>query len=177
MNKEEFLKVLEDRFNKNMHRHNGVLFDDVKKRIENSDKLNVLIEMELSGGEVDLVLFDDKTKEMHFYDCSKETPKERRNVCYDLEALNSRKNFKPENDAMTLVKKMGSEMLNEEEYNYLQSLEPFDLKTSSWILTPSDVRKLGGAIFGDRRYDRVFIYHNGAESYYGVRGFRTKIII
>lgn len=175
---DELLNVLKARFEKNMSRHQNIKWEDVFKKISgDSDKIWSLNEMENTGGEPDVIEYDEKTDEYIFYDCSSETPVGRRNVCYDNEALESRKKFKPEDSAVNMAKKMGIKILNEEEYKKLQGLGKFDLKTSSWIETPIEIRKLGGAIFGDRRYNRVFIYHNGADSYYGVRGFRGSLRI
>ena len=174
--REELLRTLEARFEKNMNRHKGLEWAKVLAKLEaNTEKLWPLNEMELSGGEPDVVGHDEKTGEYIFYDCSAESPKERRNVCYDREALESRKEFKPKDTAMDMATAMGIEILTEEQYRELQKLGNFDTKTSSWLKTPSEIRKLGGAIFGDRRYDHVFVYHNGAESYYGARGFRGSL--
>ncbi len=171
--REELLRALKARFEKNMNRHAGLEWAKAQARLEaNPEKLWSLYEMERTGGEPDVVGQDEKTGEVIFYDCSAETPKGRRSLCYDREALESRKEFKPENSAMDMAAAMGIEILTEEQYRALQKLGNFDLKTSSWLKTPAAIRKLGGAIFGDRRYDHVFVYHNGAESYYGARGFR-----
>lgn len=173
---EALLSILRLRFEKNMSRHKGLKWGDVQSRLEaNPGKLWSLQEMEKTGGEPDVVGYDKKTGEFLFYDCSAETPKGRRSICYDHEALESRKEHKPENSAMGMAEDMGIEMLSEEEYRDLQKLGHFDSKTSSWLKTPADIRKLGGAIFGDYRFGHVFIYHNGAESYYGVRGFRGSL--
>lgn len=169
------IEILENRFKNNMHRHQDVIWEEVLKKLLNSDKLWSLNEMEKTGGEPDVVKKDQEV--FIYYDFSKETPINRRNVCYDKEALDSRKKFKPENDALSFAKNMGINILDENEYRFLQSIEQIDLKTSSWLLTPLKIRKLGGAIFGDNRYNQVFIYHNGAESYYSVRGFRGYLII
>ena len=170
---EELLSALEARFEKNMSRHKGLKWNPVQAKLEASpEKLWSLSEMERTGGEPDVVGFDKKTGEYIFYDCSAETPKDRRNICYDHEALESRKEFKPKDNAMDMAAAMGIEIITEEQYRELQKLGDFDTKTSSWLLTPPEIRKLGGAIFADRRYDHVFVYHNGASSYYGVRGFR-----
>lgn len=169
------IEILENRFKNNMHRHQDVIWEEVLKKLLNSDKLWSLNEMEKTGGEPDVVKKDQEV--FIYYDFSKETPINRRNVCYDKEALDSKKKFKPENDALSFAKNMGINILDENEYRYLQSIEQVDLKTSSWLLTPLNIRKLGGAIFGDNRYNQVFIYHNGAESYYSVRGFRGYLII
>lgn len=169
----ELLQVLKDRFEKNTNRHKGLAWDKIQTALESKpEKLWSLNEMEKTGGEPDVVSFDAATGEYIFYDCSEQTPKGRVNFCYDNEALESRKNFKPKNDAVGLVDSMGIELMDEEQYQKLQKLGEFDTKTSSWLKTPEKIRKLGGALFGDRRYDTVFVYHNGAESYYGVRGFR-----
>jgi len=170
---EELLQTLKTRFEKNMKRHQGLEWTKVQARLESKpEKLWVLDEMEITGGEPDVVGFDQKTGEYIFYDCSTETPKDRRSLCYDRQAWESRKANKPENTAMDMAAEMGIELLTEEEYQELQTLGDFDLKTSSWLKTPANVRKLGGAIFGDQRFGRVFIYHNGADSYYAARGFR-----
>jgi hypothetical protein len=169
----ELLATLKTRFEKNTKRHKGIDWSKVQAKIEASDqKIIWLNEMESTGGEPDVVGYDKKTDEYLFYDCSAESPKGRRSLCYDREALNKRKEFKPADTAMDVAAAMGIEVLTEEEYRQLQELGEFDLKTSSWLKTPEPIRKLGGAIFGDRRYDHVFIYHNGADSYYAARGFR-----
>ena len=174
----ELNAILKNRFEKNMNRHKDVKWDDVQKKLEASkDKLKSLQQMEETGGEPDVVAFDKKSGEFIFYDCSSETPKGRRSVCYDREGLDSRKEHKPENNALDMAKAIGIELLTEDEYRYLQTLGEFDCKTSSWIATPETIRKLGGALFCDRRYDHVFTYHNGAQSYYAVRGFRGKLKI
>ncbi|WP_035512685.1 DUF4256 domain-containing protein [Halalkalibacillus halophilus] len=166
------LETLEDRFNVNQHRHEKVDWLDVKTILEGSEeKLVTLSKMEASGGEPDVVTLNG-SKEILFIDCSKESPKGRRSVCYDREALESRKKHKPENSAVDLANEIGIQILDEEQYSYLQQIEAFDLKSSSWIQTPKRIRDLGGALFCDRRYDTVFVYHNGAESYYSARGFR-----
>jgi hypothetical protein len=171
--REELLRALKARFEKNMNRHKGLKWSKVQEKLEAStEKLWSLGEMEKTGGEPDVVDHDKKTGEYIFYDCSAESPKGRRSVCYDHEALESRKTFKPKNSAIGMADEMGIEILTEEQYRELQKLGNFDTKTSSWVKTPSEIRKLGGAIFADRRYDCVFMYHNGAESYYAVRGFR-----
>ncbi|PKO04057.1 MAG: DUF4256 domain-containing protein [Chloroflexi bacterium HGW-Chloroflexi-3] len=171
--REELLKTLEARFEKNMNRHQGLEWSKVQTKLEaNPEKMWSLHEMERTGGEPDVVGFDAKTGEYFIYDCSAESPAGRRNVCYDREALEARKKFKPEDSALNMAEAMGIEILTEEQYRALQKLGNFDTKTSSWIKTPADIRKLGGAIFGDRRYNTVFIYHNGADSYYAARGFR-----
>jgi len=167
----ELFTTLKERFEKNTHLHEGVNWDEVAKRLD--DKiLWTLAEMERTGGEPDVVVFN---KEAYFVDCSPESPKGRRSLCYDRAAWESRKEHKPASDAMTVAKEIGIEIIDEDEYRELQTLGEFDLKTSSWVATPPEVRELGGAIFCDRRFDRVFTYHNGAESYYGARGFRGKL--
>ena len=172
----QLLKTLQSRFEKNMNRHKGIEWSKVQGKLEASPgKLWSLYQMEESGGEPDIISFDKKTNEYVFFDCSPQSPKNRTNACYDREALDARKEFKPKENAIDLAKEMGIEMLNEEEYRHLQTLGEFDTKTSSWLKTPAPIRKLGGAIFGDRRYDHVFIYHNGAQSYYAVRGFRGSL--
>lgn len=174
----ELFKVLETRFEKNRQRHKGLKWADVQQRLEkHPSKLWSLDEMELTGGEPDVVGFDKKSGTYLFYDCSAESPKGRRSVCYDHEALAARKAHKPENSAVAMAADMGIELLTEEQYRELQQLGVFDLKTSSWVATPADIRKLGGAIFCDRRYNKVFTYHNGADSYYGARGFRGALSI
>jgi hypothetical protein len=171
--REELLGVLKTRFEKNMNRHKGLKWSDVSARLEaNAEKLWLLNEMEKTGGEPDVVGQDKKAGEYNFFDCSPQSPEGRTSLCYDREALDSRKKFKPKNSAMDLAAGMGVELLTEEQYRELQELGEFDTKSSSWLKTPPDIRKLGGAIFGDRRFGRVFVYHNGAESYYGGRGFR-----
>jgi hypothetical protein len=161
-----------------MNRHSGIEWAKVQDKLEsNLQKLWSLYEMERTGGEPDVVAQDTKTGEYIFYDCSKESPKGRRSLCYDREALESRKEYKPENSAIDMCALMGIELLSEDEYMALQKLENFDTKTSSWVKTPAELRELGGAIFGDWRFGRVFIYHNGAESYYGARGFRGALRI
>ncbi len=171
--RDELLKTLEARFQKHMTRHKGVDWTKVQTKLEkHPEKLWSLHQMESTGGEPDVVTLDKKSGELLFVDCSEESPKGRRSVCFDRAALNARKEHKPKNDAMTLAADMGIEMLTEEQYRTLQEFGEFDLKTSSWIQTPSAIRKLGGALFCDRRYDTVFTYHNGADSYYAARGFR-----
>lgn len=171
--REELLKVLKARFEKHMNRHKGLEWAKVQAKLEaNTEKLWSLDEMERTGGEPDVVCHDAKTGEYFFYDCSAETPKGRRSLCYDIEAWESRKEFKPETSATEMAASMGIELLNEDQYRELQQLGNFDLKTSSWVITPEAIRKHGGALFCDRRYDHVFVYHNGAESYYAARGFR-----
>lgn len=174
--REELFKTLKARFEKNMNRHEGFEWDNVQARLEtNSEKLWSLNEMEATEGEPDVVGYDEKTGEYIFCDCSPESPKGRRSVCYDREALESRKKHKPENSAIDMATEMGIELLTEEQYRQLQKLESFDKKTSSWVQTPTNIRKLGGAIFCDWRYDTVFVYHNGADSYYAARGFRGSL--
>ncbi|MES1215841.1 MAG: DUF4256 domain-containing protein [Bacteroidota bacterium] len=173
---DELFKVLKLRFEKNIARHKGIEWINVQARLEaNMDQLWSLNEMENTGGEPDVVAHDKKTGEYIFYDCSPESPKERRSLCYDHEALEKRKEHKPADSAVNMAADMGIELLTEEQYRELQKLGKFDLKTSSWIITPSAIRKLGGALFCDRRYDTVFLYHNGAESYYAARGFRGSL--
>ena len=174
--REALLKALKARFEKNMDRHRGLEWAAIKAKLEaDREKLWSLNEMERTGGEPDVVGRDRKTSEYLFFDCAAESPSERRSLCYDREALESRKEFKPKDSAMNLAAAMGIELLTEEQYRELQELGEFDTKTSSWLRTPSEIRKLGGAIFGDRRYDHVFVYHNGAESYYAARGFRGSL--
>lgn len=171
--KEVLLRTLKARFEKNKKRHQDITWEKVSSRLESHpEKLWSLNEMEVTGGEPDVVGMDKKTGAILFYDCAVESPKGRRSVCYDLEAWESRKEHRPENNAVGMAADMGIEMLTEEEYRYLQTLGEFDLKTSSWIKTPEAIRELGGALFCDRRYDHVFTYHNGAQSYYAARGFR-----
>lgn len=172
----ELIKTLKARFEKNMSRHKGIEWAKVQSKLEgNADKLWSLSEMERTGGEPDVVGQEKKTGEFIFFDCSAETPKERRSVCFDREVLDSRKEHKPADNAMDMAESMGIEILTEEQYRELQTLGKFDLKTSSWVQTPPAIRKLGGALFCDRRYDTVFLYHNGASSYYAVRGFRGSL--
>lgn len=172
----ELLATLQERFEKYMGRHEGLEWADVEARLEaHPEKLRSLQEMERTGGEPDVVGRDGKTGEYVFYDCSAESPAGRRSVCYDREALESRKEHRPKDSAAEMATAMGIELLTEEEYRELQALGEFDLKTSSWLKTPEDVRRLGGALFGDRRYGRVFVYHNGASSYYAARGFRGSL--
>ena len=174
--REELLQVLKARFEKNMKRHQGLEWAKVQAKLEaNAEKLWSLHEMERTGGEPDVVGHDGKTGEYIFYDCSAESPKGRRSFCYDRAALESRKENKPKDNAMDMASAMGVELLTEEQYRELQKLGSFDTKTSSWVKTPSAIRKLGGAIFCDRRYDTVFVYHNGAESYYAARAFRASL--
>jgi len=173
---EALLEVLRIRFEKNMSRHKGLDWDKIQAKLEaNAEKLWSLDEMERTEGEPDVVGYDKKTDEYIFYDCAAESPKGRRSICYDHEALEKRKENKPKDSAVNMAAEMGIEILNEEEYKELQKLGKFDAKTSSWIKTPSDVRKLGGAIFSDFRYNTVFVYHNGADSYYAARGFRGSL--
>ena len=174
--REELLRALRARFEKNMNRHKGIEWAKVQAKLEaNAEKLWSLNEMERTGGEPDVVGHDKKTGEYIFYDCSAESPKGRRSVCYDREALESRKEHKPEDSAMDMAAGMGVELLTEDQYRELQKLGNLDTKTSSWVKTPSHIRKLGGALFCDRRYDPVFVYHNGAESYYAGRAFRGSL--
>ncbi len=173
---EELLKTLKARFEKNMHRHKGLDWTKVLAKLEaHPEKLSSLNAMESTGGEPDVVRHDNKTGEYIFYDCSADSPKGRRSICYDGDALESRKENKPADSAMDMAAAMGIELLTEEQYRELQELGNFDTKTSSWVKTPAEIRKLGGAIFCDRRYDLVFVYHNGAESYYAARGFRGSL--
>jgi hypothetical protein len=170
------LSTLKDRFEKNRNRHTGLQWGNLQAKLEaDPEKLWSLHQMESTGGEPDVVGYDKQTNEYIFYDCSPESPKGRRSVCYDREALESRKEHKPKNSAIDLATAMGIELLSEEQYRELQQLGDFDTKTSSWVQTPADIRKLGGALFFDHRYGNVFVYHNGAESYYGVRGFRGSL--
>jgi hypothetical protein len=172
----DLLRILKARFEKNMNRHKGIEWVKVQAKLEaNPEKLWSLNEMERTGGEPDVVGYNKSTNEFIFYDCSAESPKERRSLCYDNEALESRKENKPKNSALGVASEMGIEILTEEQYRELQKLGNFDTKTSSWLKTPADIRKLGGAIFADFRYGNVFVYHNGAESYYAVRGFRGSL--
>lgn len=174
--RDALLTALKTRFEQNMNRHKGLQWAKVQAKLEgNPDKLWSLGEMERTGGEPDVVAHDKKSGEYTFYDCSAESPKGRTSLCYDREGLESRKEHKPGNSAVDLATAMGIELLTEEQYHELQGLGEFDKKTSSWLKTPSEIRKLGGAIFGDRRFGRVFIYHNGAQSYYGVRAFRGSL--
>jgi hypothetical protein len=174
--REELLRTLKARFEKNMNRHKRLEWAKVQAKLEaNTPKLRSLKEMERTGGEPDVVGHDKKTGEYIFYDCSAESPKGRRSVCYDREALEARKENKPKDSAIDMAAAMGIELLTEEQYRELQKLGDFDTKTSSWVKTPSDIRRLGGALFCDRRYDNVFVYHNGAESYYAARAFRGSL--
>jgi hypothetical protein len=173
---DKLISALKTRFDKNMNRHKDLEWAKIQAKLEgNAEKLWSLNEMERTGGEPDVVGLDKKTGQFIFYDCSDESPNSRRNVCYDHKAMDSRKAHKPENNAIDMSAAMGIELLLEEEYRELQKLGNFDTKTSSWVKTPTKIRKLGGALFGDRRYDTVFVYHNGAESYYGARGFRGSL--
>jgi hypothetical protein len=173
---QELLRTLKARFEKNMNRHSGIEWANVQARLTaDTEKLWSLNEMERTGGEPDVVGHDKKTDEYIFFDCSAESPKDRRSLCYDREGLESRKEHKPGNSAIDMAAAIGIELLSEEQYRELQKLGNFDTKTSSWVKTPSDIRKLGGAIFADYRYGNVFIYHNGTDSYYAVRGFRGSL--
>lgn len=175
---DELVEILEGRFKRNTNRHKEISWEDVISKLEADPiKLWSLNEMEITGGEPDVVVIDANTGEYAYFDCSAETPKGRRSICYDREALDSRKENKPATDAVTMAGEMGIELLTEVQYRELQKHGKFDLKTSSWVRTPDDIRKLGGAIFCDRRYDTVFVYHNGAESYYAARGFRGMLHI
>lgn len=174
--REKLFRALKSRFEKNMNRHKSLVWAKVQAKLKtHPEKLWSLNEMEKTGGEPDIVEYNKKTGQYIFYDCSAESPKNRRSFCYDREALNSRKEHKPKNSAADMAAAMGIELLLEEQYRELQKLGNFDTKTSSWIKTPSNIRKLGGAIFCDRRYNQVFVYHNGAESYYAARGFRGSL--
>ncbi|MEC0305414.1 DUF4256 domain-containing protein [Paenibacillus lautus] len=174
--REGLLHTLKARFEKNMNRHQGLEWADVQAKLEaNPEKLWSLHEMEITGGEPDVIGHGNQTGEYIFYDCSAESPKGRRSICYDCEALESRKEHKPKNSAVEMAAAMGIELLTEEQYRDLQKFGNFDVKTSSWVVTPASIRNLGGAIFCDRRYDTVFVYHNGAESYYAARGFRGSL--
>lgn len=174
----ELLKILKQRFEKNMNRHKGLNWSQVQSRLDsNAEKLWSLNEMEITGGEPDVAALDKKSGAYIFYDCAPESPKGRRSICYDGDALASRKEHKPGNSAIEMAAEMGIEILTEEQYRYLQNIGKFDLKTSSWIVTPAAIRELGGALFCDRRYNHVFTYHNGAESYYAARGFRGSLSV
>lgn len=176
--REELFKILKDRFEANMERHEGLEWDKVQEKLEkNPEKLWFLYQMEMTGGEPDIVAYDTETNEYIFYDCSKESPKGRRSTCYDYsgEQERNKKGVYPEGNAIDMAASMGIELLNEEEYRELQKLGEFDTKTSSWIKTPADIRKLGGALFADRRYGHVFVYHNSAPSFYSSRGFRASL--
>lgn len=175
---EELLQTLKLRFEQHPERHPGLGWPQVAKRLEQApDRLSSLFEMERTGGEPDVVSFDEATGESVFFDCAAESPAERRSLCYDREALDARKANKPAGSALEAAGEMGAALLTQEQYQALQRLGEFDRKTSSWILTPPEVRKLGGALFCDRRYDRVFVYHNGADSYYSARGFRCALCV
>ncbi len=175
---ESLLSTLKNRFQKNNHLHKNLHWEKVQERLlANSSKLVSLLEMEETGGEPDVVGIEEASGKIIFFDCAPESPKGRRSLCYDHEALESRKNYKPKNSALRMAEEMGIEVLTEEQYHDLQKLGNFDTKTSSWVQTPAKIRKLGGAIFGDWRFGRVFIYHNGAESYYGGRGFRGVLTV
>jgi hypothetical protein len=174
--REELIRTLKARFEKNIHRHKGLAWDKLLVKLESDpEKTKALYEMERTGGEPDVIGYDDNTGEFIFYDCSAESPAGRRSVCYDREGLESRKEHKPQNNAVDMAAAMGIEILSEEQYRELQQLGKFDTKSSSWVKTPAEIRKRGGALFCDRRYDHVFVYHNGAESYYVVRGFRGSL--
>jgi hypothetical protein len=174
----ELLRILKDRFEKNMHRHEEIDWSNVQAKLEAApEKLWSLHQMEATDGEPDVVAYNQEQKEYMFCDCSTESPKGRRSVCYDQEALESRKKHKPENSAINMAASMGIELLTEAQYRALQKLENFDKKTSSWIQTPADIRELGGALFCDYRFGHVFVYHNGADSYYGARGFRGALFV
>jgi len=174
--REELIKSLKARFEKNMKRHKGLEWAKLQAKLEASPKkLQALYEMERTGGEPDIIGHDEKTEEIIFCDCSPESPLGRRSLCYDREALDTRKENKPGGNAIDMASSMGIELLTEQQYRELQELGEFDRKTSSWVKTPDEIRDLGGALFCDRRYDRVFVYHNGAESYYGARGFRGRL--
>ncbi|MES5941795.1 MULTISPECIES: DUF4256 domain-containing protein [unclassified Bacillus cereus group] len=176
--REELLKVLQARFEKNMNRHEGLEWAKIEAKLAtNTEKLWSIHEMEVTGGEPDVVSYNEEKDEYTFYDCSKESPKGRRSLCYDLEALESRKKHKPENNVIDVANAMGIELLTEEQYRELQQLGDFDMKSSSWVRTPSDIRELGGALFCDYRFGHVFVYHNGADSYYAARGFRGLLKI
>jgi len=176
--REELFSTLKARFEKNMNRHKGIEWAKVQSKLEvENSKLWSLNEMERTGGEPDVVGFDKKTGEYVFYDCSAESPKGRRSLCYDREAHEARKEFKPESSAVDMADAMGIELLSEEQYRELQQMGKFDTKSSNWVKTPANIRKLGGAVFCDRRYDTVFLYHNGAESYYAARGFRGWLMV
>ncbi|MEY3431960.1 MAG: hypothetical protein RIS53_858 [Bacillota bacterium] len=179
LTKEELLKVLEQRFEANPHRHNGITWKQVQERIKNQPKkLDALLQMELTDGEPDVVSRDVKTGTITFFDCALQSPKGRRSVCYDQTAWDDRKEFKPKaGNAVTIATSMGTKLLNEQQYLHLQTIQDVDTTTSSWLLTPKDIREKGGAIFGDKRFGRTFIFHNGADSYYADRGFRVAVEI
>jgi hypothetical protein len=176
--RDSIINILKDRFDKNRNRHQNIEWAKVLEKLvseSSSEKIRSLHEMEITGGEPDVVEYDSTTGEYIFYDCSDESPKGRRSICYDPEALNARKENKPKSSALEMAASLGVELLTEEQYRELQKLGTFDLKTSSWVKTPPEIRKLGGALFCDRRYNQVFVYHNGAESYYAARGFRAML--
>jgi hypothetical protein len=178
LSKAELLITLEKRFESNRHRHRQMMWQSVLQKLKTSKKIESLIQMELTDGEPDVVGIDEATGKLMFVDCAQQSPKSRRSVCYDQAAWDSRKEFKPKaGNAVSLAESMGTTLLNEEQYHYLQSLQDVDTTTSSWVLTPKNIRSLGGALFGDKRFNRAFIFHNGAESYYGERGFRTVLFI
>lgn len=175
--KEQLINILKKRFEKNINKHQNVVWNELQNRLESTDKLWIISNMEETGGEPDVIQFVANKNEYLFIDCSQESPKGRRSLCYDREALNSRKEFKPANSVIDMVNEIGAELLDEQNYRFLQTFGEYDLKTSSWIKTPEEIRKLGGGVFCDRRYNTVFLYHNGAESYYQARGFRCFVVI
>jgi hypothetical protein len=178
LSKAELLITLEKRFESNRHRHRQMMWQSVLQKLKTSKKIESLIQMELTDGEPDVVGIDEATGKLMFMDCAQQSPKARRSVCYDQTAWDARKEFKPKaGNAVSLAEAMGTTLLNEEQYHYLQSLQDIDTTTSSWVLTPKSIRSLGGALFGDKRFGRAFIFHNGADSYYGERGFRTVLYI
>ena len=178
LNEVSILEILQQRFEANMQRHPELLWDDVKKQlIAQPSKLKTVIEMEKTRGEPDIVRLNRQSHDLIFYDCSLESPKPRRRLCYDRDALENRKDHPPKNNVIDMVRDIGAQLLTEEDYRAIQQVFHFDLKTSSWIVTPADIRQKGGALFCDRRYDHVFSYHNGAQSYYASRGFRCKLVI
>ena len=178
LSKAELLIILEKRFESNRHRHRQMMWQSVLQKLKTSKKIESLIQMELTDGEPDVVGIDEATGKLMFVDCAQQSPKSRRSVCYDQAAWDARKEFKPKaGNAVSLAEAMGTTLLNEEQYHYLQSLQDIDTTTSSWVLTPKNIRSLGGALFGDKRFGRAFIFHNGADSYYGERGFRTVLYI
>ena len=178
LSKAELLITLEKRFESNRHRHRQMMWQSVLQKLKTSKKIESLIQMELTDGEPDVVGIDEATGKLMFMDCAQQSPKARRSVCYDQAAWDARKEFKPKaGNAVSLAEAMGTTLLNEEQYHYLQSLQDIDTTTSSWVLTPKNIRSLGGALFGDKRFGRAFIFHNGADSYYGERGFRTVLYI
>jgi hypothetical protein len=178
LSKAELLTTLEKRFESNRHRHRQMMWQSVLQKLKTSKKIESLIQMELTDGEPDVVGIDEATGKLMFMDCAQQSPKARRSVCYDQTAWDARKEFKPKTgNAVSLAEAMGTTLLNEEQYHYLQSLQDIDTTTSSWVLTPKSIRSLGGALFGDKRFGRAFIFHNGADSYYGERGFRTVLYI